>query len=176
MIRTSVTIKDVDKGFKRLAAELGEMGSVTLGVQGKEAEEMHPKAGISVGQLAATHELGLAPGVPQRSWLRSWIDANESRMAAETRAKLQDVLAGRTTRKKALADLGYKWTAELRDNIWQGRITPALSALRIQRKGGETRPLLDTYTLMNAISYRVFLKQFKSIRDTVQRAAARGKR
>lgn len=173
MIRTKVTVVDRDLGFKRLVSQLGEMGHVTLGVQGDEAEKIHLKAGIPIGQLAAAHELGLVPGAPMRSWLRSWIDTNEARLGAETKTALQEVLAGRKTRNKALQELGYKWTAELRDNIWKGNIKPGLSATTIMRKGGETRPLLDTYTLMNAISYVVRLPMLKSIRDTIQRTAAR---
>lgn len=173
MLRTKVTVTDRDLGYKKLVSQLGEMGHVTLGVQGDEAEQIHPTAGIPIGQLAAAHELGLVPGAPARSWLRSWIDSNEARLGAETKAALQEVMAGRKTRNKALQELGYKWTAELRDNIWKGNIKPALSAITIARKGGETRPLLDTYTLMNTITYRLFLPQIRSIRDKAQRMILR---
>jgi hypothetical protein len=171
VIKVKTTIKDVDKGFKRLAAELGEMGTVTLGVQGDEAEAKHPNSDLTVGHLAAVHHLGV--GVPQRPWLTDWMDANAERMMQQTRDALQDVMQGKLSRNQALIKLGYEWTKQLRDRIWNGEIKPPLAASTIARKGGETRPLLDSATLVNAITYKVFLPMFKSIRDTAQRAAAR---
>lgn len=169
-----VTIEDTDHGFARLAETLGELGSVVLGVQGKEAEKPHPSAdGLTVGEIASIHHEGKGP--PRRRWLEGWLEKNAARMRAEAAIELQDVIAGKTTRNKALQRLGYKWCAELRDWIWAGKVTPPLAASTIQRKGGETRPLVDTHTLVNAITYKVFLPQLKSIRDTAQRAAARRK-
>jgi hypothetical protein len=178
--KVTVTVEDRDHGYKKLAASLGDMGTITLGVQGKEAEEPHAEAGnsryggpsgLTKGQVAAIHELGL--GVRPRSWLRKWMDTNESRMLAQTKAAFQEVMAGKTTRNKALQELGYEWTQELRDEIWEGKITPPLEANTVARKGGESRPLLETGDLMNAITYKVFLPQAKSIRNTLQRAAVR---
>lgn len=170
-----VEITDTDNGFKRVAELLGELGSVTIGVQGKEAEKPHPSAPhLTIGQVAAIHELGL--NVPKRSWLVSWIERNAERMRRETAAELEAVLAGKKTRNKALQELGFKWCAEVRDNIWTGKITPPLKPETIQRKGGETRPLVDTRSLVNHITYKVFLPNFKSIRDVAQRAVARGKK
>lgn len=172
----TVKITDSDPGFRRLAGELGEMGSVVIGVQGEEAAQAHPGGSLTVGQLAAAHELGLVPGAPPRSWLRAFMDANVDRLKAETASELRLVLSGGKTRKQALQDLGYKWTAEIRDRIWRGEVQPALKASTVQRKRGEWRPLLDTGTLMNSITYRVFVPNLKSIKDTAQRAAVRLKR
>lgn len=170
----TVKITDTDPGFKKLAGELGEMGAIVIGVQGTEATAAHP-SGMAIGQLAAAHELGLVPGAPPRSWLRVFMDANADRLKSEAAAELRLVLSGTKTRRQALQDLGYRWTAQVRDRIWRGEVTPRLAAETIQRKRGEWRPLLDTGTLMNSITYRVFVPNLKSIRDTVQRAAARRK-
>jgi hypothetical protein len=169
-----VEIKDTDKGFRRMVAEMGEMGAVVIGVQGKEAEEKHRSSELTVGQVAAIHELGLSGGHrTQRSWLRSWMDGNQDRLVREARAELTEVLQGRTTRKKALIKLGLRWTEEVRDRIMRGEIRPALRESTIARKGHST-PLLETTDLVNAITYKVFLPALKSIRDTAQRVAARG--
>lgn len=168
MIKTKVKITDKDNGYKRLAAELGGMGTITLGVQGAEAEKMHP-SGAPVGQIAAAHELGLVPGAPQRSWLRSWMDSNEQRMLAEVQAQYKLVMQGKKTRNKALKELGYKWVEELRQNIDDRGITPPLAASTVKAKGHNI-PLLDTGTLRNSITYKVFLKMKKSARDAAERA------
>jgi len=175
-VRSKVTINDLDKGYRRLVGQLGEMGAVHLGVQGEKALEQHPNSELSVGEVAAIHELGLSGGHrTKRSWLVSWLDANQDRMMAETKAALQAVLRGEKTRKQALIDLGYRWTAELRDNIWDGKIVPALRQSTIDAKG-HSIPLLDSTALVNAITYRIFLPALKSIRDVAQRRAARGRR
>lgn len=173
---SKVEIKDVDKGFRKLAQSLGEMGSVTLGVQGKEALMQHPDSELSVGEVAAIHELGLSGGHrTRRSWLVDWMNENEARMVSEAKAEFAEVMAGRKTRNQALIHLGYRWTDELRNNIWQGKIKPPLRESTIAAKG-HSIPLLDSATLVNAITYRVFLPMFKSIRDPVQRKRARGGR
>lgn len=168
-----VIISDTDPGFRRLIGELGEMGSVTLGVQGKDAEEMYDN-GLTVGQNAAMHELGLG-GMKERSWLRAWMDENAPRLYAETKSELVQVLAGNKTRKAALQELGYKWTKEVRARVEAGHVTPPLAQDTIDRKG-HAIPLIETTKLVAAITYAVFLPQLKSIRDTAQRVAARGRK
>jgi hypothetical protein len=168
MIRIRAKIRDEDKGFKKLLGSLGDMGTVTVGVQGKEADEQYDD-GTPVGQVAAAHELELVPGAPKRSWLRDWIDENKERMLKEAQAKFTMVMAGATTRNKALQELGYNWTVEVKKQFDDGTITPPLSAYTIKRKGGETRPLVETFRLRNAITYKIWLPNKKSVKDPAQR-------
>ncbi len=172
-VRVKVTVQDRDRGFQKLAGELGGMGTVTLGVHGDDAAKPHPNSEWSIGELAYRHEVGL--GVKERSWLRVWMDANEARMLAETKAAYLDVMAGRTTRKKAMAALGYKWVAELRQNIADGKVYPPLAPSTIARKG-HSIPLLESATLANHITYKLFLKQIKSVQSKAERAVLRGQK
>ena len=166
MIRVKTTVTDKDHGYKKLAAELGGAGTLTLGVQGKEATQKHPESDLTIGQVAAIHELGI--GVPERSWLRSWMDANEQRMKQETASAYAAFIAGRVSRKKALEGLGFKWVRELRENIELGRITPPLAASTIARKG-HAIPLLATGSVKNAITFKLFLPQARNIKDPAER-------
>lgn len=168
-----VQISDTDPGFRRMIGELGEMGSVVIGVQGAEAAKTYDN-GLTVGQNAAMHELGTG-GMVERSWLRAWMDQNAPRLYAETKTAMQQVLAGQKSRKQALQDLGYEWTKQVRARIEAGQVTPPLAASTIARKG-HSIPLWDSGKLAAAISYTIFLPLLKSIRDTAQRTAARGKR
>lgn len=150
---------DRDRGFAALAASLGDMGAITLGVQGKEALEFHPnphgEGNITVGEIAAMHELGL--GVPRRSWLLSWLDINRQKMLRQCRDHLRYVISRKMTRNQALIKLGFKWTEQLRENIDRDGVKgPALSTFTVERKGHPIK-LLETGTLRNAITYRVFL-------------------
>lgn len=166
-------VKFTDKhpdAIAKLAAELGGFGAVHLGVQGKEAEEQHPKANMPVGALAGVHELGL--GVPRRSWLLDWLTKNQAAMVAAAASAFQDVCERRKSRKEALTELGYGWTDALRKNISEGHVRPALSPVTIQKKG-HSIPLLETATLVNAITYSLFLPHIKSIGNAGLREIAR---
>jgi hypothetical protein len=170
MLKVTTSVKDIDKGFKKLAGELGGAGTITLGVQGEEAEKQHQNSELTIGQVAAIHELGL--GVPERSWLRTWMDENEQRCRADMGAALQEVIRGRKSRKQALNDVGYKWVAAMRENIRSGRIRPSLAASTVAAKGHNI-PLLDSGDVMNSITYRLYLNQIKGIRDAGLREAVR---
>jgi hypothetical protein len=166
-LKTTVTEKG--PGFSQLIAELAG-AAVTIGVQGDEAKEKHSNSERTKGEVAAIHELGL--GVPERSWLRSWFDANQNRIQQETRDALTKVAARKVSRKKAMEDLGYSWVEQIRDNIVSGKITPALSASTVARKGHNT-PLLESSDMVNAITFKLFLKSVKAIQDPSLRAAVR---
>ncbi len=167
-----VRIRDKDKGFKALVESIGEMGGVVIGVQGKEADETYPDSSMTVGTVAKMHELGL--GVPKRSWLVSYVDENESRLKREAGAQMRAVLARRKTRNQALIELGYKWTKEVRDRVAEGNAAGPPLAESTRAKKGHGIKLVETYRFHNAISYKVYLPRFKSIKNKVQRAAARG--
>lgn len=169
-------IKDSDPGFAKLAEALGEMGSITIGVQGKQAEQPHPeKPSVTVGQVAAWHEMGVVPGAPARHWLSGWLDKNKQRMVADARRQLQNVLQGHATRNQALIKMGYEWTDSVRRQFVEGKIKPANAATTIKKKG-DNRPMLDTAAVANAVTYRVFLPNKKSVKDRDQRRVLFGKK
>jgi hypothetical protein len=166
-----VKIKEKDRGYLTMMSKMGEVGAVTLGVQGEEAKQIHPSSILTVGEVAAVHELGM--GVPARPFLRGWFDKHVGRLNRETARALSDFLAGKVTRNQALIKLGYSWTEQLRESIDKNEVPgPALSPATVKQKGHDTK-LLDTATLRNSVTYKVWLPQLKSIRDHAQRAAAR---
>lgn len=165
------SIRDNDKGFAELMGSLGEMGTITIGVQGAEANAKHPESSLTLGELAQMHELGTG-GMPERSFIRSWLDKNSRRMVSEMAAAVKEVLARKTSRRKAMIEIGYGWVEEVRENIDHNHVTgPDLAASTVARKGHNTKLLGFTYALRNAITYKLFLPQKKSIRNTEQRAA-----
>lgn len=172
--KTKTKIKDKDKGFKRLAATMGDLGTITLGVHPKDAKKTYPdRPDVTVGELAAIHELGL--GVPRRSWLVDWLEANKAKMKRATTTQLRRVLALKLSRKAALQKLGFKWVKEVRDRMAQSQITPRNAEATIKKKKLDV-PLVETYQLHNNITYRAFMPQAKNIKNPRQRArVGRGK-
>jgi hypothetical protein len=169
MPRVKTTVTEKGPGFAQLIAELAG-AAVTIGVQGKEAEQQHENSELTVGEVAAIHELGL--GVPERSWLRKWFDVNQTRIQTETREALTRVAARQVSRKKAMEELGYRWVQEIRDEIVSGRISPALSQSTIDRKG-HSIPLYESGDLVNGITFKLFLANIKGIQDAGLRDAVR---
>ncbi len=171
MIRVRTKVTERGPGFSKLAANLGGASEITLGVQGKQAAEAHPNSELSVGQVAAVHELGLGK-VPERSWLRSWMDVNAKLMVLEAAKSTQDIISGAASRKVASEKLAEHWVKALRQNIRDGKIKPALAASTKARKGHGI-PLLESGAVMNGITGVVKLPALKSIRDAGMRAAVR---
>lgn len=169
MLKLKTKVTEKGPGFRQMFEDLAG-GSITLGSQGPDAEKQHPDYNGTVGELMALHELGL--GVPERSWLRSWIDKNQGRVKADMAQAMQEIISGRKSRKAALEEMGYKWTEDMRANIVDGKIRPAIAASTAQAKGHNT-PLLDTAEGVNSVTFKLFLKQVKSIADKSVREAVR---
>jgi hypothetical protein len=145
-----VRITDKDHGYRRALAALGPLGGLNIGVQGSRASAPHVGSQVSVGELAAIHELGL--GVPERSWLRAWFDENQRMVLDDCSAAMQQVILGKLTRDQALNVLGLKWVGAIQQRIADGQITPALAKETIARKGSSV-PLIDTGVLRAAITH-----------------------
>lgn len=170
-VKTSMKVQDTGPGFQQLLADLAGC-EITVGVHGEEGAKKHPDADMTVGEVMAMHELGLG-GQKERSWLRKFLDANESRYADRARVAMQRILAG-SSRKKESEKIGYDITDEMRDNIVQGKIEPPLSPTTVAAKGHST-PLLASAAGVNAITFRLKLRQVKSIASASARAAVRKK-
>ena len=170
-IKIKGSVKEKGPGFKKLYDQLGGIGTITLGVQGKEAKEKHSNSELTVGQIAAIHELGL--GVPKRSWLVAWLDKNQTKMLAAARRAMVQVASGKKSRKKALQELGQDWVEQLQENIdFRGVDGPPLSETQKKRKGHGI-PLLETGDLRDAITYKLYLPRFKNVPGGSAKAAAK---
>jgi len=145
-----VRIKDrglrrFQKRFKGLAKGV----SVTVGVQGKEAEEDHD--GTPVVVVAAVHEFGREDGsIPQRSYLRSTYDANLRKYKAMMLKGSRGVVKGGPTPKQAMFQTGETLREDVVKAIKAG-IPPPLAESTIARKKSSV-PLIDTGVLVAAIT------------------------
>ncbi len=149
------SVTDVDKGYTaRLRAIASLNGSVTakVGVIGEQAAKTHdPKSGMSNGELAATHEFGL--GVPQRSFVRGWVDEQKPRILEELKTEAHAVLRGQRDIYRAMDRFGQWGSLKIVSRI-AGFIPPPLSPVTIARKG-HALPLVDTGELIRSIDSAV---------------------
>lgn len=147
----SVKVKDNRlKAFRKRLKPLSKGITVTVGVQGKEAEGTY-KDGTPVATVAAVHEFGTQDGrIPQRSYLRSTYDANRKKYVATMAKGARKAVKGGTTAKQAAFEAGETFRADVVKTIKAG-IPPPLHPATIAAKGSSV-PLIDTGVLVAAIS------------------------
>lgn len=129
------------------------MFRVSIGVLGAKADAMHKDSpGLTVAEIAEKHELGL--GVPERSFLRAYVDANETLIRRDLQAAYKQILRGKLSVPQAAALVGMKHAAGVQKYIADGKVKPELSPVTIRRKGSDV-PLIDTGQLRSAITHVV---------------------
>ena len=162
-------VKDEDQGFLAFFGGIKELSKekrIKVGIQGKQAEEIHTDSDGGLGditmvRLGAVHEFGatidngfgkgIKITIPQRSFLRSTADANEGKYRKAMQKIVRKLV---NAPKKFNADaelmlLGERVRADVILRI-KRRIPPPLKPRTIARKG-EDVPLIDTGMLVNSI-------------------------
>jgi len=130
---------------------------VDVGIVGDTAGAATPD-GMTIGALAEIHELGL--GVPQRSFLRAWADADRAKIDRTWGALLRSVLSGKITLDQALEQFGIWAQGQAQKFIADKRVDPQLDPASdyYKRKTGDGKldtALVDTGQLRSSITYEV---------------------
>lgn len=180
-MKTSVTIKDTDKGFNALKKELGLIkGSfVTVGIH-KNAEK-YPN-GASVVLVAATNEFGTDRAgknhdivIPERSFLRSTFDENLDNVKKYREELYSKVLTFQITVKNALDKIGFYFSNLVKnkiENFTTPPNAPSTQAAKARSRGiakegkkkkditaigvteaGYNDPLVDTRHMKNSVTF-----------------------
>ena len=149
---TSVIVRDrgADALVKTVTERAGRV--VDVGIIGSGADAPADGGGLTVGQLAEWHEFGV--GVPQRSFLRAWADADRAKIDDTIRKLMRKVIKGDLTKDQALAQFGAWAQGQAQAFISAGRVTPPLHPATIDRKGSDV-PLIDTGQLRSSITHEV---------------------
>jgi len=143
----AASVRVTDRGANDLLRRMKEAGeelTVRVGVIGDEAEAQHQADDLTVVDIATAHEFGV--GVPQRSWLREWVDENEPELQRRMRAIADAVVKRGLPLKPGLDAFGEKAVGEIKQRI-SGSIPPPNSPVTIARKGSST-------TLINTEQFR----------------------
>lgn len=169
MAKTAITVKITDKGVKDASVKLFGSGkaSVTVGVFGSKGAEPHKGEStkpLTMVEIAAIHEFG-AGKIPQRSFIRSYFDANMPKLQAQMLKIMEGLIAKAVKtgqpitegdRRKALNLIGVYVVGEIQRRIAAGEIVPPLAQSTIDRKGS-SKPLIDKGQLRSSISHKVEL-------------------
>lgn len=153
----TATIKVKENGFAERLRVLSELGKLEVAVGVLEEKGAAPKRGaadMTVLMVATIHEFGApAAGIPQRSFVRAYVDEHRDQIRAWQREILTPVFAGKVTATQALNRLGAKISGGIQARISAG-IPPALAQETVDRKGSST-PLIDTGQLRASITWVV---------------------
>jgi hypothetical protein len=143
-------IIDKDMGWNALKKEMlrRKPDHVDVGVMVQNDSRSDAIGNVA---LALIHELGL--GVPERSFVRGTIDANETKYRALVKLLAGQIVEGRLNKKQALMLLGAKVEADIKERVRAG-IQPPLAPSTVAHKGSST-PLIDTGQLLSSIDYEV---------------------
>ena len=150
-----MTVIDRDHGyaalFRRLATE--QRGRVVdVGVMGQEGAGIYEGTGLTVADVASFHEFGR--GVPERSFIRAYVDENRAKIEDRLRVMAKRVISGQLRSfEEGLELIGLRIQAEIQARI-RGGISPGLSDATIESKGSST-PLIDTGQLLSSITYEL---------------------
>lgn len=146
-----VTTRDL--GFHARMVQIRDLARVkmSVGVHADEGGAKHQGGeGETIAEIADAHEFGL--GVPRRSFVRSWVDANKERNNRLIYRSLLRVVQGQARYAEALHGLGSVFVADMRLRIARREIVPPLAQATIDRKLATT-PLLETGQLSSSIRY-----------------------
>lgn len=148
-------VEDIDRGFKALVQHMTRFKggkSVRVGVQGSEAGE--DRDGITNAELAAIHEFGSpGAGIPQRSFIRSAIDREKTKI----NKLLERAVKSAAATGSAIPGLGVAGEfakGQMIKTINESIGIAPNSAATIKQKGS-SRPLVDTGVLKASITWKV---------------------
>lgn len=148
-----MSIKDTDKGYKALIENVFGLAEpeITVGIHKAEGSQAHKGSSASIADIASFNEYGL--GIPERSFLRAWFDANLAKNKSVLASRLRQVIKGKISKDQALGQLGASFVSGIQARI-SGHIPPPNADSTIARKGSST-PLIDTGTMRASITYEV---------------------
>lgn len=145
-----------DNGAKKLLANMRRRPGVTVGVHAADGAATQEGSDLTVADIAGIHEFGL--GVPERSWLRDFVDQNRAVLLA----KLRDI--GKRVARGEDPDLlterfGLEVVGMIKERIIAG-IEPPLAPETLVRKleltgAPKETPLILFGQFISSIAHRL---------------------
>lgn len=153
-------VRDIDMGYDKITSEIKKFRSkvVLTGFQEETVTKFQvkngrvKKGGESMASIAAQNEFG-APGVPQRSFMRTAFDENITRIYEVLELQYGLVVDQQITAKQALGEIGEFMIALIKRKITQITFPPN-SPVTIALKGS-SKPLVDTGQMLNSVTYTI---------------------
>lgn len=168
--RAKVRFKEDRRGYDALQKELNKMKSsfVLIGVNEQVGQKKHPghplrqneSSEATIAEVAFFLEFGTSRML-ERPFMRSSFDMNRMTLEKTRDALFKDIMAGKTTTKKALTKLGFMMKEFIQRRInssmgWAEPLKP--STIAAKSRGavrGPSTPLIDSGLLLRSIDFEV---------------------
>lgn len=160
-----VSIQDIDKGMNRIVKEIEELGKyeIAIGIFNGSGN-----ARDNLAERAAVHEFGVHSSrnknkyentkrIPRRSFMRPTFDDKKNYFNREIDKSLDKLIEGKADAKKILKSTGIMIEKEVKDKINNGNFQRL--ALSTIIKKGSSKPLIDSGSMINAITFNVRTKK-----------------
>lgn len=157
----AASVRVVDHGADALMRKVRDAAKgarVKVGVIGDEAAAQHNGGGMTVADIASYHEFGI--GVPQRSWLREWIDEDMAEIKRLLRESAFYVVKRGSPVWVELDRFGVYAVGSIQARMasgpgsWQ-ELAESTVIRKTGRLGDRTARLIDTGQLRSSITYAV---------------------
>ena len=145
-----------DKVWRRIIANVKKAGTLELqvGITGSDGEQKHPNSDLTIGEIALIHEYGSEKAdVPARPFLSRAFERTAFPMHAAMRRAASDCYMSPSSLMSSLRAMGQLAVGAVRMTIFDN-IPPALEESTVRKKGHDLA-LVDSGTLMEAISYKI---------------------
>lgn len=144
-------VRDIDLGWSKIMHNMNKLDkkAVKVGIQAGDKTDDGEK---DLAYIAGVHEFGSSDGhIPERSFLRTALDKNESKIESLKNNLAGKIVDGSTTPENALNLIGEAVTGMIQENITDGNFTPNAPAT-IKAKGSD-KPLIDTSHMRNSVRH-----------------------
>ena len=145
-----------DRGLNRLMADIRVTAkmAVSVGVHGDAGDE----EGTPLAQYASANEFGTEK-IPERSFIRSTVDAEMSNLKAIRNKALLQIALGRLAPRQGIALIGVYLQGKIQEKI-ASNVPPPNAPATIAAKGSSVT-LIDTGRMRQAITYEVHEEGFE---------------
>lgn len=143
-------VTDIDRGWKRIKAQLLKAGGAYTQVGVQEGEQRED--GTDLVTVAAVNEFG-APkrNIPERSFIRSTADEQRKEVERMKQRILETLADGKSDIRRELAKLGEWFQAKIQNKIVTLDTPP--NAPSTVAKKGSANPLIDQNQLLQSIRH-----------------------
>lgn len=152
----SVAIRTRDTGLAAFVKRLTSP-EVTVGVHSADGSEVEEGSDLTVAEIAAIHEFGL--GVPERSWLRDFVDENREQLSDMLATTALQIAKG-VNQDTAMNRFGLAVVGLIRKRIVAG-IEPELAEetklekMRVTGGKAKDTPLIRFGQFVSAIAHEI---------------------
>jgi hypothetical protein len=152
----SVAIRTRDTGMAAFMKRLTSP-EVSVGVHSADGSEVEEGSDLTVAEIAAIHEFGL--GVPERSWLRDFVDENREQLSGMLATTALQIAKG-VNQDTAMNRFGLAVVGMVKKRIVAG-IEPGLAEstklekMRVTGGNAKDTPLIRFGQFISAIAHEV---------------------